>query len=184
MHHDLIGDRCRHRTHTVRPPFGIWQFAFSMRTMTSFLLTAVLACIAGLSAAAAAEIWLKQHIPLLGSGIGLTLSHNAGIAFGLHLGSAQHVLIMTALVAVTILALRTVRSHATLPHAGTRLSAVGYGLIVGGAFSNILDRLHDGVVTDFIQIGTFPVFNVADSCITVGVMLVLAGAHMHTRSQR
>jgi signal peptidase II len=50
---------------------------------------------------------------------------------------------------------------------------VGFGMIIGGALGNVLDRMRDGMVTDFFQVGTFPIFNVADSCITIGVIVLL-----------
>jgi signal peptidase II len=47
------------------------------------------------------------------------------------------------------------------------------GLILGGAFGNLIDRVRLGYVVDFIQIGWFPIFNVADSAITVGAALLM-----------
>jgi signal peptidase II len=49
------------------------------------------------------------------------------------------------------------------------------GLQLGGASGNLIDRLQRGRVTDFISIGTFPVFNIADSAISVGVAVLLLG---------
>lgn len=56
---------------------------------------------------------------------------------------------------------------------------IGLGLVLGGAFGNLIDRLVFGHVTDFINMGspwhwlaTFPVFNIADSCLTVGAILL------------
>ncbi|MEO6906507.1 MAG: signal peptidase II [Abditibacteriaceae bacterium] len=56
---------------------------------------------------------------------------------------------------------------------------IGLGLVLGGAFGNLIDRLLFGHVTDFIDMGspwhwlaTFPVFNIADSCLTVGAVLL------------
>lgn len=61
-----------------------------------------------------------------------------------------------------------------------RLSAVAYGLIVGGAVGNIYDRFSYGAVADFFDfhIGPYhwPAFNIADSAITIGVLLVIAQA--------
>jgi signal peptidase II len=53
---------------------------------------------------------------------------------------------------------------------------------LGGALGNLLDRLlHDGYVTDFISVGTFPVFNIADSCISIGVCVLILGVWMSER---
>jgi len=58
-------------------------------------------------------------------------------------------------------------------------SRIGLGLVLGGAFGNLVDRLLFGHVTDFIDLGTpwhwlatFPIFNIADSCLTVGTVLL------------
>ena len=56
------------------------------------------------------------------------------------------------------------------------------GMQLGGALGNLLDRLlHDGYVTDFISVGNFPVFNVADSSISVGVCVLILGVWMSER---
>jgi signal peptidase II len=47
-----------------------------------------------------------------------------------------------------------------------------------------MDRLRDGFVTDFFQVASFPVFNVADSCITVGVALLLVESLFFSRNHR
>jgi signal peptidase II len=53
------------------------------------------------------------------------------------------------------------------------LIRLALGLQLGGALGNLVDRLTRGTVTDFISVGTFPVFNIADSCISCGVALLL-----------
>jgi signal peptidase II len=53
------------------------------------------------------------------------------------------------------------------------LLSIGTGLIIGGAFGNLVDRLRFGYVVDFIQIGRFPVFNVADACVSTAVVVLL-----------
>jgi signal peptidase II len=58
------------------------------------------------------------------------------------------------------------------------------GLQLGGAAGNLVDRLTMGRVTDFISVGAFPVFNVADASITVGVMVLLLGVWIRERIER
>ena len=58
------------------------------------------------------------------------------------------------------------------------------GMQLGGAAGNLIDRLMIGKVTDFISIGTFPVFNVADSSITVGVGVLLIGVWITERKEK
>jgi signal peptidase II len=70
--------------------------------------------------------------------------------------------------------------------ARSRLVCVAFGLIVGGAIGNIVDRLHYGYVIDFIDFYRFPqiwrfTFNVGDSCITIGVSLLLISSVFRSR---
>jgi signal peptidase II len=58
------------------------------------------------------------------------------------------------------------------------------GMQLGGAAGNLVDRLLIGKVTDFISVGTFPVFNVADSSISVGVVVLLLGVWIKERNER
>jgi signal peptidase II len=100
--------------------------------------------------------------------LSLTLLHNSGVAFGLKLPVfLQYGAIGLALLGVFFIAQK----------AQSIFEQLVYGLILGGACANLFDRVMDGVVTDYFQIGTFPVFNVADVCITVGVGLLL----MHSK---
>jgi signal peptidase II len=58
------------------------------------------------------------------------------------------------------------------------------GLQLGGAAGNLIDRLQTGRVTDFISIGSFPVFNIADSAISVGVVVLLLGVWLRERQSQ
>ena len=70
------------------------------------------------------------------------------------------------------------------------LSRVALGLQLGGAIGNLIDRFRIGVVTDFIHFQVpeinfdFPVFNVADSCIVVGVIILIVSSLFHRDSTR
>lgn len=136
-------------------------------------LIASTSALASIAAAVSADLFLQGRIALLGSFAGLLYTRNPGIAFGVRFAPVvQSLLIGLALLCVLWLAVRTVRfrARAGLPVIRWQLA---YGLILGGGVANIVDRLRDGLVTDFFQIGGFPIFNVADSCITVGVVLLL-----------
>lgn len=94
---------------------------------------------------------------------------NPGIAFGLlHEGGALLILITS----VTLLALLT--WFATGPRRPGLWTAVG--LLVGGALGNLVDRLRDGEVTDFIDPPLWPAFNLADIAITLGVLAIVLSA--------
>jgi len=56
------------------------------------------------------------------------------------------------------------------------LSRAALGAVLGGAVGNLIDRLRFGYVTDFIGVGIWPPFNVADASITVGAVVVFAGS--------
>ncbi len=145
-------------------------------TIVMLLWTSIgLSVFLSLSAKLLADAYLHERVAILGSFAGLRYTLNPHVAFSLNFGSWEAPLIGVALVAIVVTALRTAR---------TTSAQIGYGMIVGGALGNVLDRLGDGVVTDFIQVGTFPVFNVADSCITVGVLFLLLEAWREWREKR
>ncbi len=57
-------------------------------------------------------------------------------------------------------------------------------LELGGAIGNLVDRIQYGHVIDFVSVGNFPVFNVADSCITVGVIILLIGVWIQEKREK
>ena len=113
-----------------------------------------------------------RFVPWIGSDIGWQLVYNPGGAFGI---PAPHWLFLLVTVGVVVLVARV------LPRTPTLLAAAAYGLLLGGAIGNVLDRLlraggegfGTGHVVDFVAWGTFPRFNVADSAITVGFVLLV-----------
>ncbi|MDD5025979.1 MAG: signal peptidase II [Candidatus Peribacteraceae bacterium] len=134
--------------------------------MWLLLTSAIVSGLLGVLAAVFVDAFLAQRIAIVGAFIGFERSVNGGVAFGWHLGIIQPLLIAVALILIAWLA--TVAAK-------TREAQIGFGLIIGGGIANIIDRLRDGFVTDFIQVGSCPVFNLADSCITAGAVLLLLG---------
>jgi signal peptidase II len=106
-----------------------------------------------------------------------TYERNFHGAFGLF-GSNAVLLIAMAIV-VLVLFWYSFRESA----ARSRLVRIAFGMIVGGAIGNIVDRLHYGYVIDFVDFyRIWPnIFNVADSCITVGVALLLLSSLVSRR---
>ncbi|MGH9087655.1 MAG: signal peptidase II [Acidimicrobiales bacterium] len=106
---------------------------------------------------------LHRPVHLLGP-LGLALQYNTGSAFSLFTGDGTALIAIAGLLAVAVgwLAWRAW----SLP------VAVAAGLVLGGAVGNLVDRVSHGRVVDFITLSHWPTFNVADSCITVGVVLV------------
>jgi signal peptidase II len=96
----------------------------------------------------------------------LVHTRNSGVAFGTFAGGGA---LVTALVAVALLALLAYfATHATKP-----LVWLPTGMLLGGALGNVIDRVRDGAVTDFVKLPAWPAFNLADASITVGVLLLL-----------
>ncbi len=105
-----------------------------------------------------------EDIEILGP-IGLTLSHNSGVAFGLAAGGG------TRLVLVTALALGVVGYLFSREPTRPGMWAAA-GLLAGGALGNLADRIRVDAVTDYIAIGDWPAFNLADVAVTAGVLLL------------
>ena len=125
--------------------------------------------------------YIVQHTMVRGQSIAvlgedffrLTYIHNPGAAFGLNIGSplAHTAVSIVALVVLVWLFWTLPRQEYLL-----RLALI---LVLGGALGNIIDRLYLGEVIDFFDFGfgslRWPIFNFADSFVTVGVCLIAAG---------
>jgi signal peptidase II len=98
--------------------------------------------------------------------ISLVHVHNSGVAFGAFAGGG---LIVVALVAVALAALL----FYFVTHLDKRLIWLPTGMLLGGSVGNIVDRVRDGYVTDFVKLPAWPAFNVADMAITFGVLVLL-----------
>jgi signal peptidase II len=125
-------------------------------------------------------------VPLIPQVLDLTLVRNSGVAFGLFSGYAP-ALFTVITISLGFLFLVANRSHgkAVCPRRGSpsplQETNVAHGtsivdrwalsLILGGAIGNWIDRLRFGAVIDFIDFRIFPVFNIADTAITIGVGL-------------
>jgi signal peptidase II len=123
------------------------------------------------------EIHLPQHAahPLIPGFLNLTHVRNTGVAFGLFAseGAATGGWV---LIALGLAALAAVSAYFWFTPGRDRLLLVALALVVGGAIGNLIDRVSSGAVTDFVDayVGAhhWPAFNVADSAITVGIVLM------------
>jgi signal peptidase II len=106
----------------------------------------------------------------------LTHVHNTGAAFGL-LNAADFPYKPMVMIAIAAIALVAIAAYATQLGFHERMARFGLALILGGAFGNLIDRAIAGYVVDFVDVywGSthFWAFNVADSAITIGAILVL-----------
>jgi len=101
----------------------------------------------------------------------ITHVQNTGAAFGLFQGQA-FILTIVASVGATAILVYALFIHRRFPLLDNRLDRITLGLILGGTIGNLIDRIHLGYVTDFIDIGVWPAFNIADSAVVVGAILL------------
>jgi signal peptidase II len=104
--------------------------------------------------------------------------NNTGAAFGMFQGFNSVFQILAIIVAIAIL-----YYYPQVPKQDWPLR-LAMGLQLGGAIGNLIDRLKFGTVTDFVSVGNFAVFNVADASITVGVVIMVAWMWMKERRQK
>lgn len=100
---------------------------------------------------------------------------NTGAAFGIFQGFGGIFTVLAIVVAVVIL-----YYFPQVPREDWYLR-LAMGLQLGGALGNLTDRLTRGFVTDFVSVGTFPVFNVADASISIGVAILVVGMWLKDR---
>lgn len=115
--------------------------------------------------------------------LNLVLVWNRGVSFGLfNTDSPYNALILGILAAVVAVALVI-----WMWRCRSRLTAIALGLIIGGAIGNVVDRVRFGAVADFVDVHAYgfhwPAFNVADSGITVGAIVLIAESLLTRREK-
>ncbi len=112
-----------------------------------------------------------DSVNLLGEFLQFRVTRNTGAAFSVFTGYGPLLGVLAVGIAVVVVA--------AIPRVERRLERVALAMVAGGAVGNLVDRIFrgegilDGAVVDFIDFSFFPAFNVADSCITIGVILLL-----------
>jgi signal peptidase II len=123
----------------------------------------------------ASQLALDDGVHVIGP---LWIRHvqNSGIAFGFFSQATALVVVVTAIAVGWMLAFfaRSGARHPVLP--------VALGLVIGGSVSNLADRARLGYVTDFVDFRWWPAFNLADTFIVIGV-LILLGALLHAERE-
>jgi len=138
----------------------------------------------------AAKAWIMHHFSLFERVhvlpvLDIILTYNTGAAFSFlsQASGWQRWLFVALALIVSVVLIGWMRRLAARVHG---LLACGLSLIVGGALGNMIDRLSIGRVVDFVHVhwghAYFPAFNVADSAITVGAVLLLIDAWRETRT--
>jgi signal peptidase II len=116
----------------------------------------------------AANVPFGTEVQAIGHLVGITNVRNSGAAFGFAPAGTGFFVVASLVVAIG-LAVYVVRNPGDL-----RTDAI-LGLIMGGTIGNGFDRIIYGTVTDFINVHFWPVFNIADSAVSIGVVALLAG---------
>ncbi len=142
------------------------------RNVVFFFTTALLL----MTADQLSKLWIRSNLAIGESlfEVGffrLTRVHNTGAAFGLFQGQS-FILTIIALVGVATLLLYVLFSHHRFPFLDNKLGKLALSLVLGGTVGNLIDRIYLGSVTDFIVVSVWPAFNIADSAIVVGVIIL------------
>src|SRR6202142_20551 len=119
------------------------------------------------------KAWIRHHFQLgesrpITSWFYLTYVQNTGTALGFFQGNNKALLILAFLILGALL-----YGARGLSERGGFWGALGVALVLGGALGNVVDRIHFGRVIDFLDFRVWPVFNVADSAISVGTLFIL-----------
>jgi signal peptidase II len=140
------------------------------------LLAATTAAAIDLTAKAASEVRLANSSVDLGL-LQLQLAYNSGVAFSMGDKLPVSVIVaITAAIAVAIMAYAWRRA----PQAGW-VERIAGGAVIGGALANVVDRAPDGRVTDYLHTGWWPTFNLADTFLVTGFIVI---ALLHARPER
>ena len=122
------------------------------------------------------KIWIRtnlavgQSLPEVGFPR-LTHVYNTGAAFGLFQGQTFPLTVISS-IGVAVLLFYAFFFYRRFPLFDNWFIWIGLSLVLGGTVGNLIDRLRLGYVTDFINFGFWPAFNVADSAVVVGVIMV------------
>lgn len=123
--------------------------------------------------------WLPEKLSWLMPYARIRHWHNTGAAFGLFQGGSVFFTVLAFIVSGFILYYLP-----RIPHKVWWLR-LAVGMQLCGAIGNLVDRLRfDGRVTDFISIGNFAIFNIADSCITIGTTILVIGIYFSERAEK
>jgi signal peptidase II len=117
------------------------------------------------------ELWLSDYMRIV---------HwkNTGAAFGMFQNMNPMFMVLSVLVSAVIL-----YYFPQIPRQDW-LVRLSMGMLLGGAIGNLIDRFRQGYVTDFISVGKFPVLNIADASISVGVAILFVGMWLQEKNKK
>ena len=111
------------------------------------------------------DIFLTKDINLISDILVITKVENEGIAFGINKQNFVNIILSVAILIFIVNYIINQKANLNIK------ILVFLDLILAGGISNLLDRIFKGAVFDFIKVGDFPVFNIADCCIVIGWIL-------------
>ena len=141
-----------------------------MRGGRTFLLTALVA-VAVIAADQVSKAIVRgsigpfERVKVI-PGVHLVDTRNSGVAFSVFSGGGALVVIVAVVALAALVAFFFTHLH-------RRLVWLPTGMLLGGAAGNLIDRVRLGAVTDWIELPHWPAFNLADACITVGVLVLI-----------
>jgi signal peptidase II len=131
------------------------------------------------------KLWITSHLAFNQSvppdGLfRLTYAQNTGAAFSIFYGKASFLTIVSV-IGVILLLVYNFLVYRRFPYLDNRINKIALAFILGGTVGNLIDRIRLGYVTDFVDIGPWPIFNVADSSLVVGVIIFALSILLATR---
>lgn len=121
-----------------------------------------------------------QSISIINNFFNITFAKNTGVAFSFLEGKVPLIILMTSI--IILLILKYIKS--TNPN---KYETICYGLIIGGAIGNLIDRIIYGYVIDFLDFNLFgypfPIFNLADTAIVIGIFALIILSLIESRNQ-
>jgi len=142
---------------------GMWVLGFTVLVVVLDQITKL---------AVKDRFYLGESIEIFGDVLRFTYIQNPGMAFGIRLGGPLFFTIFASIASLIILIYLYRMRRESLP------SRLSLALILGGAIGNLIDRFAYGEVIDFIDVGIkntrWPVFNAADSAVTVGMIILIS----------
>ncbi|MDE3065592.1 MAG: signal peptidase II, partial [Acidobacteriota bacterium] len=136
--------------------------------------TVLVVALVGTAVDAVTKAWARHslagHPAHVAGSVWLRLRYNSGVSFSFSPSGTLVTSVLTVVVALAVVVVG-LRARPGAP-------AAGFGLLIGGGVANVIDRLAATPhrVTDFVALGSFPVFNLADAAITAGFVVLVVAA--------
>ena len=143
------------------------QFDIFLAIMITFLVI----CVDRLSKLFFSDLLVYgESLPIIRNVLHMTMVHNTGIAFGFF--KDQGITFIVIPIVAAVLLVFNIYYYRQNNEVLSRIYIIAFSLILGGAIGNLIDRIVYGHVIDFIDFRVWPVFNIADSAITIGAALI------------